>query len=1204
MAGAVVGGAFLSAFLQVAFDSLASRHVLDFFKKPKFNQTLLSKLKIVLLSIDAVVDDAEQKQITNPKVKDWIDMVKDAVFDAEDVLDEIDYEMCKRKLEAEQKSQTSAIGKVRNFFSSPVSSFEKEIESKMRSILENLEYLASQRDILRLNERDGDGGCGMSSTIPNRLPTTSLVDEDATYGRHDDKNTVIEWLLSEKYNSQLSVVSIVGMGGLGKTTLAQLVYNDRRVMDEFNLKVWVCVSDEFDVLRVTRTIYEAITGSKDDTNDLNMLQIKLKQQLAQKRFLLVLDDVWNENYMLWEAMQSPFNHGALGSKILLTTRSGKVASTMRSTRILPLKPLSEGDSWSLFSRYAFHDENALCSNSDLEEIGRKISKKCKGLPLALKAIGSLLYTEASHEQWNDILKSEIWEEKSDSEILPALRLSYCHLPSHLKRCFAYSSIFPKDYDFDKDHLIQLWMAENFLTCAHQSKDAREVGEQFFHELLLRSLFQRSTVDETCFVMHDLINDMAKVEYGKFCHRMEVDDVCNLTKMTRHISFFRNNVLTAKRFEVIYQADKMRTFLLLSMQGLRSTRYTSIHLISSNIIYNLPSKFTCMRVLSLCDHFIMDLPESIGNLKHLRYLDLSGTKIRKLPDSICQLHLLQTLKLWRCRLLERLPMNFHKLINLRHLDFRETQVREMPQQLHKLKRLQVLPSFIIDKSGETNLKLLEGLNLHGSISISELQNLVSPSVALAVNLRSKIHLKELTLEWYVDNEKSQHDKDVLESFQPHQNLKKLSIGNYGGIEFPNWLADHSLSNIVALELRNCKHCISLPSFGLFPSLKSLSIKGFHSIVTIGPEFRGNRSNASSLEILRVGDMKGWEEWICENMSLTFPHLQELSIESCPKLKGQLPQQLPSLRMLVICNCEKLLSSIPWAPSLHKLVLRDCGNEQLESLPSTLEVLDISGGFDKLLAVDKIGNMIANCSLEELKFSDCPQLEFPRCYCHNFILEMEIRGSCDSLKSFPLDLFPKLQSLKLADCNNLEMITISEGHHHSLSFLYIQKCSKFVYFPEGGFLAPELVLCCIEDLKNLKSLPEKMRILFPSLIYLLIKCCPQVESFPEGGFPSNLKSLDVLECPKLMASLMGWHLRSLTSLQHLGIGDADDESLPGIGLLPLTLTCLNICNCPNLRSLQHKGPNNSLDYPKYSFLNLRQASLVVQQLQTPGPDQTRF
>ncbi|XP_028781985.1 putative disease resistance protein At3g14460 [Neltuma alba] len=960
------------------------------------------------------------------------------------------------------------------------------------------------------------------------------------------------------------------MGGLGKTTLAQLAYNDSRVMDRFNLKTWVCVSDEFDVLRVTRTIYETITGSKDDTNDFNMLQIKLKQQLTQKRFLLVLDDVWNEDCLRWEALQLPFNHGALGSKILLTTRSGKVASTMRSAKILSLKPLSEGDSWSLFSKYAFHDGNVLYSNTDLEEIGRKISKKCKGLPLALKAIGSLLYTELSHEQWNGILKSEIWEEKSNSKILPALRLSYCHLPNHLKRCFAYCSIFPKDYDFDKEHLIQLWMAENFLTCAHQSKDEREVGEQFFHDLLLRSLFQSSAVDETRFIMHDLINDMAKAEYVKFCHRLEVDDLNNLTKTTRHVSFFRNNSDTSKRFEVIYQADKLRTFLPLPMQGHRSTSYTSIlHFMSSKVIHNLPSKFVYMRVLSLCNHFIMQLPESVGNLKHLRYLDLSGTKIRKLPDSICQLHHLQTLKLRRCRLLEKLPMDFHKLMNLRHLDFRETQVREMPKQLDTLKNLQVLSPFIIDKSGETNIKHLEGLNLHGSVSILELQNVVSPSRALAVNLRSKIHLKELTLEWCIDNEKSLHDKDVLENFQPHKNLKKLSIGNYGGIGFPNWLADHSLSNIVSLELRNCKYCISLPSLGLFPSLKSLSIIGFHSIAAIGPEFCGNSSNASSLEILRFGDMKGWEEWKCEILSLTFPHLQELSIKNCPKLKGQLPQQLPSLRILVISNCGKLLSSIPFAPCLDKLVLRDCGNEQLESLPSTLKFLDISGHFEKLLAGDKIENIITSCSLEELKFSNCPHLQFPLCNCHNFILEMEIRGSCDSLKSFPLGLFPKLQSLKLIDCNNLEMISVSQGHHFSLTSFYIRRCPRFAYFPEGGFSAPNLEFCCIEELKNLKSLPENMHILFPSLSYLLIKCCPQVESFPEGGFPSNLKYLDVLECSKLIASRMGWHLSSLTSLVYFGIGDADDESLPNIGLLPPTINSLVFYNCSNLRSLQHKG-----------------------------------
>ncbi|XP_054817046.1 putative disease resistance RPP13-like protein 1 [Prosopis cineraria] len=1132
MAGALVGGAFLSAFLQVVFDRLASPDVQGFFKKRKLNETLLKKFESELLAIEAVVDDAEQKQIFNPKVKEWLDMVKDAVFDAEDVIDEIDYEVSKRKVEAELQTQTSLTGKVRNFFSSSDSSFDKEVESRMQNVLELLEHLASQKHLLKLIQRGS--GAGLRSSITNRLPTTSLVDEAAMIGRGDDKKTIIEWLLSDMDNSRLSVISIVGMGGLGKSTLAQLVYNDRKVMDEFEVKVWVCVSEEFDVFRVTRTIYEAITMSKDNTTDLNMLQIKLMKLLTQKKFLLVLDDVCNEDNELWEALQLPLNHEALGSKILQTTRSEKVVSIMNSTKALPLKLLPEKDSWLLFSKYALRDRDILHPNSDLEKIGRKICKKCKGLPLALKAIGSLLYTEVSHEQWNDILKSEIWEEKSDNKILPSLRLSYRYLPSYLKRCFSYCSIFPKDYDFDKDHLIQLWMAENFLPCAHQSKDARVIGEQCFHDLLSRSFFQRSAGDEAHFVMHDLVNDLAKDEYGKFCHRLELDEASNLSKFTRHVSYLRDIYETPKRFEALYQANRLRTFLPLTMLDFNWARW-----MSTKVIHDLLSNFPCMRVLSLSDYSsnIVELPDSIGNMKHLRYLDLSETKLRILPNSVCQLYHLQTLKLWRCWDLKKLPMDLHKLISLRHLDFRETAVREMPKQLGKLKNLQVLSSFIVGKYEETNIKQLKELDLCGSISISELQNIVSPVDALAVNLKTKIYLEELRLEWSMDNEKSQNDKDVLEKLQPYQNLKRLSISSYGGDGFPDWFVDLSLSKIVSLELRNCKYCSSLPSLGLFPYLKSLSIVGFDSIVAIGPEFHGNSSYTTSLEILRFGDMEAWEEWKYENMSLSFPHIQELSLENCPKLKGHLPPQLPSLRTLVIVNCEKLVDSILLASSLHKLVLRHYGKEEMECVPSTLKVLELSGCFAEILSIEKIENAIANSCLEELNFGDCPRLKFPLRYCHNFVVEMEIRGRCDCLVSFPLDFFPNLQILRLRDCNNLEMISISERYHHSLARLDIEKCPKFVSFPKGGFLAPKLIVCLFEELENLKSLPEWMHTLFCSLKHLVLRRCPRVESLPEGD--------------------------------HLAIGDTNDESLPDVGLLPPSLNSLWFSNCPNLRTLEHKG-----------------------------------
>ncbi|KAJ7982366.1 Disease resistance protein [Quillaja saponaria] len=267
------------------------------------------------------------------------------------------------------------------------------------------------------------------------LPSSCLVDESAIYGKDDDKEKITKLLLSDDIESgnHPSVITIVGMGGLGKTTLAQLVYNDKRMDDQFNLKAWVCVSEEFDVRRVTRTILRAITSSNnDDTDDLNILQLKLKEILMEKKFLLVLDDVWNENRSNWEVLQSPFNYGTTRSKILVTTRSLKVGSIMHSAQIHHLKQLSEEHCWKLFVAHAFGkgDCNA---NPSLELVGRKIVAKCKGMLLALKTLGDLLYAKLSPEEWESILTSDIWNmPNDDSNITPALILSYHYLPLHLK----------------------------------------------------------------------------------------------------------------------------------------------------------------------------------------------------------------------------------------------------------------------------------------------------------------------------------------------------------------------------------------------------------------------------------------------------------------------------------------------------------------------------------------------------------------------------------------------------------------------------------------------------------------------------------------------------------------------------------------------------------------------------------------------------
>ncbi|XP_054790398.1 putative disease resistance protein At3g14460 isoform X2 [Prosopis cineraria] len=1131
MALEAVGGAVISSFLQVAFERLASREVLDFFRGRRLDQTLLDKLKICMLSLNAVIDDAEQKEITNTNVKAWLDMVKDAVYDAEDVLDEIDYEETKRVVEA--KSQSGSV--------------------------------------IHKNNPGLKEGQGASVGSVSKVPTTSLVDEPAIYGRDADKEAIIhEWLLSENDNSsQLSILSIVGMGGLGKTTLAKYVYNDARAQDGFELKAWVCISDDFDTTRVTRAIVEAITFSNDDSKDLNVLQNKLKGMLTGKKFFLVLDDLWNENSVELEALKTPFKSTAPGSKILVTTRSEIVASTMCSTKTHSLERLKEEDSWSLFKENALPNTDAHFPNVDFEAIGREITKNCKGLPLALKTIGKLLKTKSSIEEWNDILRSEIWEVDKDI-IPPALRLSYRHLPSPLKRCFAYCSIFPKDYEFSKEHLIELWMAENFFS-EQEGKDLKVVGDQFFHVLLSRSFFQQSSGDKTCYVMHDLIHDLAKSASGDFCFRLKEAKTQNALKVTRHFSYVQDSLGdSARKFDVICNAKKLRTFMHDSLSD-------SQLLVSINMMQDLLLKFRCLRVLTLSGYCnIIKLPESIGKLKHLRYLDLSRTGIKGLPDSICSLYNLQTLKLGFCEGLEEFPNDLHKLINLRHLDFRETKVKNMPKRMGELRNLQVLSSFYVGKCDETGIRQLGNLDLGGALSISDLQNVTDSKDCLDANLKNKRHLEELAFCWSMKNEESHKESDVLENLQPPQNLKKLSISNFEGPNFPNWLTDNTLSFIVSLELMDCKYCSSLPSLGLLSTLKSLSIVGLDSVVAVGPEFYGNNSCTTpfaSLEILRFEKMDGWEEWNCEDVHGSFPCLQEFYLKGCPKLRElQIPTQVSSsLTKLVIANCKHLVASLLQAPSVHELMLLNCEKVQLECLPSTLKVLHIKEPFTECLSVEMFENMVTNTYLEKLVIADCSSLGFPLPHGHNFLQRISI-FNCDSLRTFPLDLFPRLKELELKQCGNLETLSVSEGQDHhltSLLSLELKECHKFESFPKGGISAPKLYSFHVEGLQSLKSLPKRMQTLFPALKILQIYDCPQVESFSEGGLPTNVEFLLITGSQKLVASRRDWGLRNHPCLHSLRIQDEEAECLPEPDLLPPTLTRLVIQWCFNLKTLDYNG-----------------------------------
>ena len=455
MAAEFVGGAVFSAFLQVAFDRVASRDVVNFLKGNKGIGGLVEKLKIVMISADSVLSDAEEKQFEYPNVKRWLDELKDAVYVADDLLDEIATEALRSKLEAEFQTSTN---KVWGFFSTFANSFDKRIQSDLEKILDRLEFIIKQKDALGLVASVALKDAPGLKAVQSGPLTTSYPEEYGVFGREKDKEAIFEKFQSNGASVDgICVVTIVGMGGVGKTTLARFVFNDKRVKESFDLKAWVCVSENFDSDRIVKTISEAIPNDQN----MNSPQNELREKFNGKKIFLVLDDFWNENYCDWAELLRVFKCGAKEIKIIITTRSEKVATNVRTVKeAVSLEKLSDEECWSLFEKHAFINGKA-GEFPILEDIGKQIVQKCKGLPLAAKTLGGLLRCKQDPKEWRMILKSEIWNlPKEKSSILSALRLSYHYLPSHLKHCFAYCSILPKDYEFKKEELVLLWMSQD------------------------------------------------------------------------------------------------------------------------------------------------------------------------------------------------------------------------------------------------------------------------------------------------------------------------------------------------------------------------------------------------------------------------------------------------------------------------------------------------------------------------------------------------------------------------------------------------------------------------------------------------------------------------------------------------------------------------------------------------------------------------
>nr|XP_027113924.1 putative disease resistance RPP13-like protein 1 [Coffea arabica] len=378
MAAALVGGSFLSAFLQVLFDRMTAPEFLNLFSNQKADDDLLKNLESKLSTVGAVLDDAENKEIWNQYVKKWLEELHDTFYQAEDLLDRMNTEALRIKVETEYESSTSTCtSSLRRLCferilpcTSSGDKFLRRIMPEMETIVMRLEGYIQQITPLGLQ-------VGHSKRQSHQQFETPLVNETTIFGRDADKEKIIQMLLSEDADREnIIVVPIVGLGGLGKTTLARMIYKDSRVEVSFPTRAWVCVSEGYDATRITKELLRELNISFVDSDNLFSLQVKLQGGLAQKKFLLVLDDVWNSNYNQWDNLRSPFNVGSCGSKIIVTTRDQNVARMMAKERsIHHLNFIQEEDCRSLFKKHAFENKDGN-ENAELEEIGNKIVKKC------------------------------------------------------------------------------------------------------------------------------------------------------------------------------------------------------------------------------------------------------------------------------------------------------------------------------------------------------------------------------------------------------------------------------------------------------------------------------------------------------------------------------------------------------------------------------------------------------------------------------------------------------------------------------------------------------------------------------------------------------------------------------------------------------------------------------------------------------------
>ncbi|KAL3749330.1 hypothetical protein ACJRO7_010439 [Eucalyptus globulus] len=1021
----------------------------------------LQVLESTVTMLQALLDEAEEQQHQSFQIKDWVEKLKEVFYDLQDVLEEFNIEAMRREL----KGDNQMIKVVRTFFSSLNQlAFELKMSRKIREVRERLVVIKDEKDFqLDKGPMNSQAERGWRKSEE----THSFMREEDIIGRENEKKNVMKFLLDMDVKENVSILPIVGIGGLGKTALAKFVYNDEMISKHFDLKMWVCVSNDFDMIKIVKDIIVCVEKKEPPNyNVMDRLQVELRKIIDGRRYLLVLDDLWDAKSETWPNLKSLLMGGARGSKILITTRLPLVAEITSSASPLLLEGLFESDSLDLLMRMAGRKEGGI-QDLDMLAIGKEIVRNCFGVPLVVRTIGRLLFLKQTKDEWLRFKDHELPKmSQTEEHIISVLRLSYDRLPSHLKRCFTFCSLFPKDFEIEKHTLVYLWMAEGFIQSSNAGKLLEDIAHEYFMDLYWSNFFQDFkknpyTKEETC-KMHDLMHDLAcSVAGNKYWAAR--DDTNQINERTRHISYGSTFNLMGELPISRLKPSILRTFLCTIRD------WKEINPTSEVDLRQLIQNFKRLRILDLHATEVKKVPRSICELKYLTYLDLSDNNtLRRLPNSITRLQSLQTLNLHSCYVLEELPSDIRKLVSLRNLDIDDcSELSYLPRGIGELSSLHRLTNFILPQykaraKNYCGLGELKGLNnIRGQLSIKNLGYVTYAEVKCEDEiLMGKHSLDSLVLHWNGFNiDDVVIDELLFDRLKLPSNLQRLKMRGYQGESFPKWMMDSLVSflpHLVDVKFYTCKRCERLPPLDQLPCLKSLHINDM-------PELEYIKSDQSSPS----------------------------------------PASFPSLLKLEIYGCEKL-KAMPLTPHLEELLLNKANgalliNQMMLGL-NKLKRLNIESiKFPECLPEEGFQSLT---SLESLKITNCHQLT-------------SLWQGMRHLSSL-VDLF--IENCEKLDISKDEIDNILDFHGglHSLCSVYINGLPKLTSLPQWFLQSHNLKCLKIWNCHNLKDIPEQIEA-FQSLQDLHLVSCTSLTSFPEAMRRlTSLIHLTIFKCRELEES----------------------------------------------------------------------------------------